>query len=409
MELVPIELLILVVIASRYVFGRIVRILMGKRFDPTVDDHEPTVAIVVPMFNEGESIVATIQSFLEQEYPPEKLQVVIVDDASRDDSHAWACRAAEGQPRVKVLRNPRNQGKRLALVRAVREIDVDVVVSVDSDVILDRRAVRQLVRRFVSPDIAAVGGRTYIVNREANWLTRMAEVKFYFSQEWLKDLENAFRSVLCLSGCLTAYRRSVLLELEPVLASRQVAGVPIRYGEDRFLTRQILKAGHRTLYTLDAFCFTEAPTTLRGYFAQQLRWRRSNLIDFFGGLSHVWRLHPAIALHFLAQRAVLVAYPFVIVQNALNDTLADVIVLHLGLVALLAAIYRIETSRLPAWRRVPAASFLAIAILLPVGYLVLTPLALFTLDSGSWETRGHRAAPADAAELPPARAGLTSS
>jgi cellulose synthase/poly-beta-1,6-N-acetylglucosamine synthase-like glycosyltransferase len=408
MELVPIELLILLVIASRYVFGRVARILRGKRFDPTVDDYEPTVAIVVPMFNEGESIVATIQSFLEQDYPPEKLQVVIVDDASRDDSHAWACRAAEGQPRVKVLRNPRNVGKRLALVRAVREIDVEVVVSVDSDVILDGRAVRELVRRFVSPDIAAVGGRTYIENRDENWLTRMAEVKFYFSQEWLKDLENACRSVLCLSGCLTAYRRSVLLELEPVLEHRQVAGVPIRYGEDRFLTRQILKAGHHTLFTLDAFCFTEAPSTLRAYFAQQLRWRRSNLIDFFGGLSHVWRLHPAITLHFVAQRAILLAYPFVIVQNALNDTLADVIVLHVGLVALLAAIYRIETSRLPAWRRVPAASFLAIAVLLPAGYLVLTPLALFTLDSGSWETRGHRAAE-DEPELPPARAGLTSS
>ncbi|MFL5300986.1 MAG: glycosyltransferase [Anaeromyxobacteraceae bacterium] len=408
MEVVPIELLILVVVASRYIVGRLVRIRMGTSFDPTVDGFEPTVAIVVPMFNQGESIAATIASFLEQDYPASKLQITVVDDASRDDSYACACRAAGGRPQVKVLRNARNLGKRLSIAHAVRETRSEIVVSVDSDVILDRHAVRQLVRRFVSPDIGAVGGRTYVGNRDVNWLTRMAEVKFYFSQEWLKDLENAYRSVLCLSGCLTAYRRSVLLELEPVLVRRAVAGVPIRYGEDRFLTRQILKARYRTLFTGDAYCFTEAPTTLGAYFAQQLRWRRSNLIDFFCGLSHVWRLHPAIALHFFAQRALLLAYPLVVVQNVLNDALGNVISLHLGVVALLSVVYRLETRHLPAWRRVPSASFLAITILLPANYLMLTPLALFTLDSGSWETRGHTAR-LDADAVAPAVASLPSS
>ena len=90
---------------------------------------------------------------------------------------------------------------------------------------------------------------------------------------------------MCLSGCLTAYRRHVLIELEPILENRNILGVPIKYGEDRFLTHQIVKRGYQTRMTMDAMCFTKAPTTLRGYFNQQLRWKRSNIVDFIVGIA----------------------------------------------------------------------------------------------------------------------------
>src|SRR5690606_37613089 len=118
-----------------------------------------------------------------------------------------------------------NQGKRKAIIRGTRHTTAEIVVTMDSDVQVDPRAIRELVTRFTDPKIAAVGGRTYVRNRDESWLTRMVEVKFYFAQEWLKDLERSFRSVLCLSGCLTAYRRTVLDELEPILENRNVFGI----------------------------------------------------------------------------------------------------------------------------------------------------------------------------------------
>ena len=75
--------------------------------------------------------------------------------------------------------------------------------------------------------------------------------------------------------------------------------MPIKYGEDRFLTRQILKAGYLTTMTLAARCRTFVPNTLGAYFAQQLRWRRSNLVDYAGGVTHMWRLHPLVAINYL--------------------------------------------------------------------------------------------------------------
>jgi cellulose synthase/poly-beta-1,6-N-acetylglucosamine synthase-like glycosyltransferase len=396
MELFPVHLFVLLLLMNRYLLGSTLRRIKGLRFDETRSDYEPTVAIVIPLYNEGEGIYRTVLTLLEQEYPVDKLEIVIVDDCSTDDSVAWARRAAEGRDRVRVIESPKNQGKRAAINLGVRSTRAEIVVSVDSDVIVDRAAVRQLVARFVAPEIAAVGGRTFVVNRGDNWLTRMIEVKFYFSQEWLKDLERVFRTVMCLSGCLTAYRRDVLLELEPILERREILGVPIKYGEDRFLTRQIVKAGYQTVFTTAAFCETAAPRDLSAYFSQQLRWRRSNLVDLLSGMTHAWRLHPVVTLHYLLLLAVLLAYPVVIVHGLLSDELFPVLVRHLGLVGLLGVVYWWDTRSLPEERRVPAWAFLPIAVLMPATYLLFTPLALFTLDSGSWETRGSSQTAADA-------------
>ena len=159
-----------------------------------------------------------------------------------------------------MLRNPYNMGKRKGINHAVRESRAEIIVSVDSDVIVYPTALRELVARFTAPDIAAVGGRVHVSNPNDNWLTKLQTIKYYFGQEHLKNLERALRSVMCLSGCLTAYRRHVLIELEPILENRNILGVPIKYGEDRFLTHQIVKPATARVMTMDAMCFTKAPT-----------------------------------------------------------------------------------------------------------------------------------------------------
>jgi len=391
LEAFPIHLVILTVLLNRYVLGAFLKRIRGPYVDPVQPGLEPTVAVIVPLYNEGQGIRATIQSLLGLDYPKEKLRIVIVDDCSTDDSYLVARQAAEGLPHVSVLQLSKNQGKRRAIIHGTRTTDAEIVVTVDSDVLVDPQAIRELVCRFSEPQIAAVGGRTYVKNRNDNWLTRMIEVKFYFAQEWLKDLERSFRSVLCLSGCLTAYRRSVLIELEPILENRNVLGVPIKYGEDRFLCRQIVKAGYQTIFTTKAFCFTSAPSNLRGYFSQQLRWRRSNLIDLFCGLSHAWKLHPVVALHYVSLLALLLAYPVKVVDDIVNDRFLSLVALHFLLISILCCIYWFGTRELSDDRKVGPYWFLYMAILMPVSYLILTPLALFTLDSGSWETRGHKA------------------
>ncbi|HET9987166.1 MAG TPA: glycosyltransferase family 2 protein, partial [Kofleriaceae bacterium] len=276
------ECLGMVVFFNRYIAGLILSAF--RKPDATVD-LQPSVTVVTPLFNEGARIRDTLAAILASDYPA--LRVICVDDCSTDDSYDRACELAD--PRLTVLRNPRNVGKRRSIIDAVRISTSEIIVSIDSDVIVDRDAIAQLVRRFSDPRIAAVGGWVDIRNKHDNWLTRMQTVKYWYAYFAMRNIEWAFRRILCLSGCLTAYRRAVLVELEPVLEARNLLGVPIKYGEDRFLTRQIIKAGYLTTITLAARCTTAVPTTLLGYFAQQLRWRRSNIVDYACGVTHIWR------------------------------------------------------------------------------------------------------------------------
>ncbi len=379
----------MVVFFNRYIAGVALKILRRKVFDDADYTLQPTVTVVVPMFNEGQNIRSTLESLLALEYPHDKLEITVIDDCSTDDSyqHAMAIARTSGG-RLRVVRNRTNLGKRRSINKAVRASRSEIIVSVDSDVVVSTGAVRHMVARFTKPEIAAVGGWIDVRNKNDNWLTRMQTVKYFFGYHSLKNLEWAFQRVMCLSGCLTAYRRTVLLELHPVLEQRSVCGVQIKYGEDRFLTRQIIKAGYLTTMTLDAVCWTHAPTTLMGYFSQQLRWRRSNIIDYAGGMSHVWDLNPLIAVHYFSLFGLLLAYPALLMNAIVHGTVFEMIFRQILLAAVLGLVYSYKAKKLQIERVHPLA-FVPMALILPVIYALMTPLALFTLDSGSWETRSH--------------------
>ncbi|HZO05743.1 MAG TPA: hypothetical protein VFB52_05100, partial [Solirubrobacterales bacterium] len=148
--------------------------------------------------------------------------------------------------------------------------------------------------------------------------------------------------------------------------------------------------------TLDAVCRTFVPRTLGNYFSQQLRWRRSNLVDYVGGMSHVWKLNPLIAIHFFSLFGLLIAYPALIMRAIVTERFFPLMLTHVALATLFGVVYGWRVRKLPASDKVGLLAFVPIALVLPVTYALLTPLALFTLDSGSWETRGH--APEDSAD-----------
>ena len=385
-----VKMLALVVFINRYIAGVLLRILRGKKWDETRDDFEPTVTVVIPMFNEGEAVKETLASLLDSDYPRDKFQIICVDDCSSDNSYEIAQDIARGSGgKLRVIRNRVNLGKRRSINRAVRAAESEIIVSVDHDVGVDPNAIRELTRRFTSDRIAAVGGWVDVRNKHDNWLTRMQVIKYWYGYFFLKNLEWGFRRVMCLSGCLTAYRREVLVKLEPILEQRSILGVSIKYGEDRFLTRQIIKAGWLTTMTHAARCRTFVPNRLPEYFSQQLRWRRSNIVDYSGAVSHVWKLNPFLAIHFFAQFALLCAYPITVIRALSSGWFFQALQVHLEVVAFFGLYYWLRVRKRPASERVGPLAFMPIALLMPITYALMTPLALFTLDSGSWETRGH--------------------
>ncbi|MCE9577442.1 MAG: glycosyltransferase family 2 protein [Deltaproteobacteria bacterium] len=382
-----VQALALVGYVNRYIGACLLR-LVRRPLDETVDDYTPTVTVVVPLYNEGAAIQETLRSVLASAYPHALLRVLCIDDCSTDDSHAQACAVARDDDRLTVIRNPHNAGKRTSINHAIRHADSEILISVDSDVIVLPDAIRELVRRFARPEIAAVGGWVDVRNKHQNWLTRMQVLKYWYAYYLGKNIERLFRRVMSVSGCLAAYRRAVLVELLPVLDERTFLGAPIRYGEDRYLTRQIVKAGHHTTITLSARCRTFVPATLGEYFSQQLRWRRANLLDYAAGCTHVWRLPPLVAINYFVLALVLIVYPIGVVRAIAAHRIVHVVMVHVGFLALFGGYYRWRVRAWPAEERVGPLAYVPHALCMPITSGLLVVLALFTLDASSWETRG---------------------
>src|ERR1700732_898717 len=136
------SIFVFLVFLNRYVLGNLLRVLRRERFETQATAYEPRVTVIIPMYNEGKDVAETILSIIKQVYPPEKLKVIVVDDCSSDDSVEWACAAAGRAPeRVTILKNQVNVGKRLGILGAIRRTSDEIIVSVDSDVVLEPTAI----------------------------------------------------------------------------------------------------------------------------------------------------------------------------------------------------------------------------------------------------------------------------
>ena len=383
-------LLVLIVFTNRYVLGTLLRISdrrteEGFNSDP---DIWPSVTIVVPVFCEGESVLGTADSFAALDYPQDKLSVVFIDDCSTDDTLDYLKIAVQRYPWMHLRQNPFNMGKRLGIKETVLNLKSDLVMSVDSDVIVEENVVRELVRHMYASKVDAVGGCVFVSNADETWLTRMQAVKYWVGYQFLKNIENTYDHVMCLSGCLTLYKREALLAVDKDVENRTFLGDEVKYGEDRFLTRKLVERGYRTRLCFSARCYTKAPATFGPYLNQQLRWRRSNMIDLITAIPHLAKFNPFVLIHYLSMGTLLFFYPIFLVSKMMEMDFIMPMIGHAILVTTFAMAYEIGKYKIPEFARTSGLWFLAMAIVFPVIYVTMTPLGLFTLGTTSWETRG---------------------
>ena len=256
---------------------------------------QPSVAIVMPAFNEEEAIGNSIRSLVGVDYPPDKLEVVVVNDGSSDSTGDIIDGLAQEDPRISVLHFPENRGKRAAMAAGIRATSADLIAFVDSDSVLEPEALGWVVQDFHDPHIGAVAGRADVLNRDESWLTRMQAVRYVVAFQVMKAAESVFGCVTCCSGCFAVYRRSVIVpHLEP-WENQTFLGAPATFGDDRSLTNYVLRT-HRVVYQSRAVSATIVPATMTKFIRQQMRWKRSWTRESLIVSRFMWRKHPFAAL-----------------------------------------------------------------------------------------------------------------
>ena len=356
--------------------------------------HEPTVSVILPCFNEGEAVYGTIRSICESDYPKDKIQICAQDDGSTDHSFEWIIKAQQDFGSiVEPAKNERNIGKSHTYLRAMDRCRNDVVVIVDSDIILGKNCIRELMAALGDKRIGACGGPVGVRNPHDNSLTAFQVYFYFFWFKLAKITESYSRNVGCIGGYMLAIRRSLLKEIRPAIEHRNWWGVPIKSGEDRFLTHQVILRGYGTYMTDRAMCWTTVPSTFHKFWAQQLRWRRSGLRDFFFTVrilpKHVWRLHPgSLYSNFFVPITTIICLIKILSEFLKADPSAWINVgILIVFVTLSFVIMAIVNHYYPEQRVINPLKVLAFGAWWIASGLFMTVLALFTLDSDSWGNR----------------------
>jgi len=307
-----------VFLLSRYLFG-----VMYKQV-PINPEFTPGVTIIVPCFNEEEWIQRCILSCINQDYPADRIEVIIVDDCSNDQSVEKIKEIVEilyqeanryqTRDRLKYLVQSENKGKRDALAWGAERAMHELLVFVDSVSFLEPFAIRNIVQPFQDPKMGGVAGRTDVANTYTNGLTKMQAVRYYISFRIMKAAEAYFDAVTCLSGPLSCYRKKIVLDNKEQWLNQTFFGQKATFGDDRSMTNFVLQ-NHRTSYQDSAVCSTIVPNRYNIFLKQQMRWKRSWLRESLIAGSFIWKKEPFMAVFFYMGLVVPIAAPIVVIYN----------------------------------------------------------------------------------------------
>jgi cellulose synthase/poly-beta-1,6-N-acetylglucosamine synthase-like glycosyltransferase len=187
--------------------------LRPSRIEMTKGVPWPTVTITVPVYNAGSRIRATLEHVLLLDYPRDRLQVLVISDASTDGTEDIVSEfAARG---VELLRLPRRIGKTAAENAALSVARGEIIVNIDASILVPASSLKPLVRVFDDPTIGVASGRDLSVG-DAGHSGTGAESSYTGYEMWIRDLETRVGSIVGASGCFYGIRRSIHAKPLPI-------------------------------------------------------------------------------------------------------------------------------------------------------------------------------------------------
>jgi cellulose synthase/poly-beta-1,6-N-acetylglucosamine synthase-like glycosyltransferase len=249
---------------------------------PQTSSYEPTVTILVPARNEEKVIGRLLQRITELTYPKNKLQIIVINDASSDKTGKIAERYVQNNPFIEVMHRDKfsgGKGKAAAMNHGFSKSKGEIVLCFDADYYPQRDIVEKLVSVFVDPEVGGVQGRVVVLNEPQNTVTRLVALERVGGYRVDQEARNKLGLITQFGGTVGGFRRSVLESLhgwdETTLA------------EDTDLTFRIYLAGYIVRYNVDAECYEEAVDTWKAYSRQRYRWTKGHMQCFF---KHFWQV-----------------------------------------------------------------------------------------------------------------------
>lgn len=208
--------------------------IIVRQFPNVLDEQLPFVSIVIPTYNRPQMLNLCLESIVRLDYPTEKFEIIVVDDASPEPPNLnWA-------PKARLISLVVNSGQGAARNLAVREASGEVIAFLDDDCLADQQWLRTLVPCFQDPNVAVVGGSVEAAELN-NALARYEQIQ---SPLFMGAVQRKVRKASALSYLPTC---NLLIRKADFLA---VGGFDesMRVGEDVDLCWRVLAIGADIYY-----------------------------------------------------------------------------------------------------------------------------------------------------------------
>ncbi len=238
-------------------------ILQGRRNSVRHRSYEPSVSVIIPTHNEEKVISRCLESVLQQDYPKDRMQILVVDDASTDGTRGIVAKYTDYG--VKLLTRKERFTKASALNYASKFVDGEVVAVFDADCSLESSCVKNAVSNFSDERVGGILGLPRPINIRQNWLTRVLSMgdflRFFLEIVWSQYGANNF-----LVGECMFVRKKLLDEAgwfrEDILL------------EDAYASMHILYLGYRIRLERRSAVWCEQPAEFKVFINQRRRWFR---------------------------------------------------------------------------------------------------------------------------------------
>jgi len=238
----------------------------------------PRVTVLIPVYNSQEILANCIDSIREQSYPQELIEILAIDNGSRDQSFKVFCERQQAKFAGPIhWLSTFHQGKPWALNVGIHYARGEYIINLDSDVTLHPDAIVNMVAAFENdPDLIAATGAVEILPEatDSGFMRLVHECEFqeyYFGFNVGRRFESQAKSLFTLAGAFSGFRREVLLNTHMYDTST--------VGEDTFMTFQLQEMfpNKRVSVVTSSVCYTEPIPSLRALYAQRVRWQRGEI------------------------------------------------------------------------------------------------------------------------------------
>jgi cellulose synthase/poly-beta-1,6-N-acetylglucosamine synthase-like glycosyltransferase len=233
----------------------------------------PSVSIFIPAHNEAIVIKNTLEAMIQLDYPKDRIEIIVINDKSTDQTGAIVDRFAKDYPCIKpihVAPGEGGKGKSGALNRALNVCTGEFVVVYDADNTPERMALKNLVAGILNhdPNTGAVVGKFRVINAKKNILTRFINIET-INFQWMAQAGRwKWFHIATIPGTNFLIRRSILEELggwdEEALA------------EDTELSIRVYELGYSIRFWPAAITWEQEPETWSVWFKQRTRWAQGN-------------------------------------------------------------------------------------------------------------------------------------